>query len=89
MLRLQGDSWGIVRHALGWQCRDEKLRHKIGDLSDRGKILTVPYSDLWHEAPLEIHFDPERCICCSYQCEAEYYCPPSPSSHSITDSFSF
>lgn len=19
--------------------------------------------------------DPERCICCSYQCEAEYYCP--------------
>ena len=57
------------------ECRDEKIRHKIGDLSDRGKILTIPYSDLWHEAPLEVQFDPERCICCSYQCEAEYYCP--------------
>ena len=56
-------------------CRDEKLAHNIGDLADRIKLTSVPYADIWHDAPLEVCFDPERCICCSYQCEAEYYCP--------------
>ncbi len=56
-------------------CRDEKLTHYIGDLADRLKLVGIPYSDIWHDAPLEVQFDPERCICCSYQCEAEYYCP--------------
>lgn len=56
-------------------CLDENLPHKIGDLSDRLKLTEVRYADIWKNAPLEVQFDPERCIGCSFQCEAEYYCP--------------
>lgn len=57
------------------ECRDELLAHHIGDLADRLKLTKIRYADIWHDAPLEVRFDPDRCICCSYQCEAEYYCP--------------
>ncbi len=56
-------------------CRDELLPHRIGDLADRLKLIEIRYADIWRDAPLEVRFDPERCICCSFQCEAEYYCP--------------
>ncbi|MCL1940111.1 MAG: 4Fe-4S binding protein [Desulfovibrionaceae bacterium] len=56
-------------------CRDECIPHYIGDLSDRIKLVSVKYSQIWHDTPLEVAFDPERCISCSFQCEAEYYCP--------------
>ena len=56
-------------------CRDETIQHKIGDFTDRLKLTSVSYSEIWHDAPLEVQFDAERCISCSFQCEAEYYCP--------------
>lgn len=56
-------------------CRDETTAHKVGDFADRLKLTSIPYSDVWKDAPLEVCFDKERCISCSFQCEAEYYCP--------------
>lgn len=56
-------------------CRDENVFHKIGDLADRLKIVQVRYAEIWKNAPLEVSFDPERCVACSFQCAAEYYCP--------------
>lgn len=57
------------------ECLDENLPHNVGDFSDRVKIASVNYADIWEGAPLEVEFDFDRCIGCSFQCEAEYYCP--------------
>ena len=56
-------------------CLDEKIPLTVGDLDDRLGLFKLTYGDVWPGAKLEIEFDPERCICCSYQCAAEYYCP--------------
>lgn len=56
-------------------CLDENIPLHVGDLGDRLSLFDLNYSDVWAGAKLEIEFDPERCICCSFQCPAEYYCP--------------
>ncbi len=56
-------------------CLDENLTHNVGDFSDRVGIGHIPYSEIWKDAPLEVEFDFDRCVGCSFQCEAEYYCP--------------
>ncbi len=45
------------------------------DIGDRIGLTSITYADIWKDARLEVEFDPERCICCSFQCPAEYYCP--------------
>ena len=57
------------------RCLDENIPMLIGDLGDRLMLREAAYADIWHDAKLEVAFDPERCICCSFQCPAEYYCP--------------
>lgn len=57
------------------QCLDENVPLRIGDIGDRIALTEVKYADVWAGAKLEVEFDPERCICCSFQCPAEYYCP--------------
>lgn len=56
-------------------CLDETIPLQIADLGDRIGISSITYADVWKGAPLEVEFDAERCICCSFQCPAEYYCP--------------
>ncbi|MEN6483837.1 MAG: homocysteine biosynthesis protein, partial [Syntrophobacteraceae bacterium] len=56
-------------------CLDENIPLHVGDLGDRLSLFDLNYADVWAGAKLEIEFDPERCICCSFQCPAEYYCP--------------
>lgn len=56
-------------------CLDETIPLSIADLGDRIPIYDITYADIWKDAPLEIEFDQNRCICCSFQCPAEYYCP--------------
>lgn len=57
------------------QCLDENIPLRIGDIGDRVTLTEARYADVWAGACLEVEFDPERCICCSFQCAAEYYCP--------------
>lgn len=57
------------------ECLDEKVRLQVADLGDRIGIFDITYADIWEGAPLEVEFDADRCICCSFQCPAEYYCP--------------
>lgn len=57
------------------RCLDENIPLHIGDLGDRLTLTDARYADVWEGACLEVEFDPERCICCSFQCAAEYYCP--------------
>ena len=56
-------------------CLDENIPLRIGDIGDRITLTEARYADVWKDARLEVEFDPERCICCSFQCAAEYYCP--------------
>lgn len=56
-------------------CLDENIPLHLGDIGDRISLMDLTYADIWHNAKLEIEFDPERCIYCSFQCPAEYYCP--------------
>ena len=56
-------------------CLDENIPLKIADIGDRIPIVNATYADVWKDAKLEVEFDGERCICCSFQCPAEYYCP--------------
>jgi putative methanogenesis marker 16 metalloprotein len=56
-------------------CLDEAIPLRIADLGDRIPIAEATYADLWEGAPREVVFDAARCICCSFQCPAEYYCP--------------
>jgi len=57
------------------RCLDENIPLKIADIGDRIPIDHVTYADVWSGACLEVEFDPDRCIYCSFQCAAEYYCP--------------
>jgi putative methanogenesis marker 16 metalloprotein len=57
------------------QCLDEYIPLPIGDLGDRIGLASLTYADVWKGAGLEVEFDPDRCISCSFQCAAEYYCP--------------
>jgi putative methanogenesis marker 16 metalloprotein len=56
-------------------CLDENIPLPAADIGDRIPLFSLKYSDIWAGARLQIEFDPERCICCSFQCAAEYYCP--------------
>jgi putative methanogenesis marker 16 metalloprotein len=57
------------------QCLDENIPLHLADIGDRLHIADVTYADVWSGAKLEIAFDPDRCIACSFKCAAEYYCP--------------
>jgi putative methanogenesis marker 16 metalloprotein len=58
---------------------DENIPLPIADIGDRAPLEYKRYSDAWlpggQPSGLEIEFDPERCIYCSFNCPAEYYCP--------------
>ena len=58
---------------------DEKVPVPVADYGDRVPLEFKRYADLWspdgEAAGLEIEFDPERCISCSFNCPAEHYCP--------------
>lgn len=54
---------------------DETLSMKIADISDRAPIGEATFGDVWKDASLKVQFRPDRCIVCSFQCAAEYYCP--------------
>jgi len=54
---------------------DENIPLHIADISDRVPIEKATYADVWRGAALRVEFRPERCIVCSFQCAAEYYCP--------------
>lgn len=56
-------------------CLDENLPLPVADLADRIPLEEITYADIWKGAALWVEFDPARCICCSFQCPAEYYCP--------------
>lgn len=56
-------------------CLDDAIPLVVGDIGDRIGLTNLSYADVWKDAKLEVEFDPERCICCSFQCPAEYYCP--------------
>lgn len=57
------------------QTLDETLPMKIADISDRVPLAEATFGDVWDGASLKVQFRPERCIVCSFQCAAEYYCP--------------
>lgn len=57
------------------RCLDENIPLRIADIGDRLPVATGTYADLWSGAKLEIEFDRNRCIYCSFKCPAEYYCP--------------
>jgi len=54
---------------------DENIPLRISDLSDRKPLTQITYADLWDGAALWVDFNHDRCIFCSTQCPAEYYCP--------------
>jgi len=58
---------------------DENIPLPIADIGDRVPLEYQRYSDAWsamgQPSGLEIEFDPDRCIYCSFNCPAEYYCP--------------
>lgn len=54
---------------------DEKIAAPIADISDRKPFAEVTYADIWHDKDLEITYDADDCINCSFGCIAEYYCP--------------
>ncbi|MBU0465722.1 MAG: methanogenesis marker 16 metalloprotein [Proteobacteria bacterium] len=54
---------------------DENIPLHLADIGDRIPLIDLKYSDIWSSAKLEVEFDPDRCIYCSFQCSAEYYCP--------------
>jgi putative methanogenesis marker 16 metalloprotein len=57
------------------RCLDENIPLRIADLADRKPLTEITYADLWKDAPLWVDFQYDRCIVCSTQCPAEYYCP--------------
>ncbi len=58
---------------------DENIPLPVADIGDRVPLEYQRYSDVWspmgQSSGLEIEFDPDRCIYCSINCPAEYYCP--------------
>lgn len=57
------------------RCLDENLPLPVADFADRIPLEEITYADVWKGAALWVEFDPARCIYCSFQCPAEYYCP--------------
>lgn len=57
------------------RCLDENIPLHLADIGDRVHIADVTYADVWSDAKLEVEFDRDRCIACSFKCAAEYYCP--------------
>jgi putative methanogenesis marker 16 metalloprotein len=57
------------------RCLDENIPLHLADIGDRLHIADLSYADVWTGAKLEIEFDRDRCIFCSFKCAAEYYCP--------------
>jgi putative methanogenesis marker 16 metalloprotein len=56
-------------------CLDDSVPMPVADIGDRVPLFYSNYGEIWNGARLRVEFDPERCICCSFQCAAEYYCP--------------
>lgn len=58
---------------------DENVPIPVADIGDRVPLEFKRYADVWspggEPSGLEVEFDPERCIFCSFNCPAEYYCP--------------
>ena len=58
---------------------DENIPLPVADIGDRVPLEFKRYADAWspmgQPSGLEVEFDPDRCICCSFNCPAEYYCP--------------
>ncbi len=58
---------------------DENIPLPIADIGDRIPLEFKRYADAWapmgQPSGLEIEFDPDRCIYCSFNCPAEFYCP--------------
>ena len=57
------------------QCLDENIPLRLADIGDRIPLVDLNYADVWSGARLEVEFDPDRCVYCSFQCPAEYFCP--------------
>lgn len=57
------------------QVLDENVEMDIADLADRVPFTQATYADVWDGAALWVDFDGDRCIVCSFQCPAEYFCP--------------
>lgn len=57
------------------QVLDENVGMDIADLADRVPFTQATYADVWDGAALWVDFDGDRCIVCSFQCPAEYFCP--------------
>lgn len=59
--------------------QDEFASIPVADIGDRVPLEFKRYSDFWapggKASGLEVEFDPDRCIYCSFNCPAEYYCP--------------
>lgn len=54
---------------------DENVAMDVADLADRIPFTQANYADVWDGAALWVDFDGDRCIVCSFQCPAEYFCP--------------
>lgn len=54
---------------------DENVVMDISDLADRIPFTQATYADVWDGAALWVDFNADRCIVCSFQCPAEYFCP--------------
>jgi len=54
---------------------DENIAAPISDISDRKPFAEVTYADIWQGRDLEIEYNQDDCINCSFGCIAEYYCP--------------
>ena len=54
---------------------DENLEARIADVSDRVPFTKVTYADMWQGHDLEIEYESDDCINCSFGCRAEHYCP--------------
>ena len=59
------------------ECLDENISLDIADLADRIPFTQATYADVWDGAALWVDFNADRCIVCSFQCPAEYFCPMS------------
>lgn len=57
------------------ECLDENIPLEIADLADRVPFTEATYADVWEGAALWVDFTADRCIVCSFQCPAEYFCP--------------
>ncbi|MEL7563881.1 MAG: methanogenesis marker 16 metalloprotein [Dehalobacterium sp.] len=54
---------------------DENIPAPIADVSDRNPFTKATYADIWQGHDLDITYDENDCINCSFGCIAEHYCP--------------